>query len=81
MGMDGVFIIGEKCQCNTCFVFFRPDSEYHRNCESRTSFPADFPTASKTNPYAYCSETCERIAIDDVRVARIEFERMLQETA
>lgn len=82
MGMDRAFIIvGEKCQCGVCFTFFRPDSEYHQRCESRTSFPQDFPKTIKTNPHAYCSEACEQIAIDEVRLARIEFERMLQETA
>ena len=81
MGERFIIIGTEKSQCHTCYGFFYPTSDYHRQCESRTEFPPDFPEITKPNPHAFCSPECERSAIDESRKARIENERMLRETA
>ena len=78
--MDNFIIIGrdDKSQCTTCYAFFKPESEYHQQCERRATtrnFPPDLPAFAKNDPHAFCSEPCEQDARDEARLARIEFER------
>ena len=76
-------IVGQddKSLCHECLKFFRPTLHYHMECERRSIFPRDFPNFAKSDPHAFCSPTCEQDAIDRSRLGRIEFERVIQETA
>jgi hypothetical protein len=76
-------------QCEVCDEFFNPfdmqssNGEYLESCEDRTKrngpFPQYLPKHAQSHPYTFCSEDCEREAIDQVIDGMREYRRQVEE--
>jgi hypothetical protein len=86
---DKAIIVNDLSWCEVCNQSFNPtdpdspNGEYFESCEDRTAkhgpFPPDLPQIAVRNPHAFCSAECEQEACDEVRLGRIEMQRMYQE--